>query len=170
MLTTHRTMQNRSKGNHIISSFSHQHSIHFVVHNFYPITLSTTWFLNRHYWMESNKGFSYDLGFCQHYEPPSWRNIGTTKLSMIIRHKQGVMLQTHAITGDLSCDHIVGPFLFLLSFIFSIVTIIYLLTILFLLSKIPGFSFLSLSWHVLFSFLIYIFSYINSSYSTCNFS
>ena len=139
-------MQNRSNRNRAILSYSNRHSIHFDVHNFYPITLSTTWFLNRHYWMESNKGFSYDLGFCQHYEPPSWRNIGTTKLSMIIRHKQGVMLQTHAITSDLSCDHIPGPFLFLPSFIFSIMTITYLLTILFLLSKIQGFSFLSPSY------------------------
>src|ERR1700678_4454247 len=27
----------------------------------------TNQFQNRHHWMESHKGFGYDLGFCQHY-------------------------------------------------------------------------------------------------------
>src|ERR1700678_183994 len=112
-------MQNCSNRNCIISSYFTRHSIHHTVHNLHPLTLSTIRFFNRHHWMESNKGFGYDLGLCRHHaygnaentngwfqtsfhymttpitDPLSGRNIGKKKLS--IRHKQGVMLQTFTI-------------------------------------------------------------------------
>ena len=110
--------------------------------------------------MESNKGFSNDMGFwhllmscwqqCDqhkqsiykivlwyddyHFERLSWQNIGMIKLLMIIQHKQGVMLWIRTITGDLTCNHIMEPFLFsifliflsLLSVIFNIFYLYYL--------------------------------------------
>src|ERR1700678_3774911 len=60
-------MQNCSNRNRAIPSYSNRHSIHFDVHNFYPITLSTKRFFNRHHWMEKDKGSSYNLGFRQYY-------------------------------------------------------------------------------------------------------
>ena len=41
-------------------------TIHFNIHNLYPITLPTIQFLNQHYWVESHKGFSHDSGICQY--------------------------------------------------------------------------------------------------------
>src|SRR5271168_4566770 len=60
-------MQNCGKGNYIIPSYFTRRSIHHTIHNLHPLTLSTKRFFNRHHWMESNKGFGYDLGLHRHY-------------------------------------------------------------------------------------------------------
>src|ERR1700678_3063659 len=52
---------------HIISSHFNQHFIHFNIHSFHPIIISTTQFLIQHHWMEQNKKIGYDMGFHQHH-------------------------------------------------------------------------------------------------------
>src|ERR1700678_2158479 len=60
-------MQNCSNRNCIIPSYFTRRSIHYIVNNLHPLTLSTKQFFNQHHQMESNKGFGYDLGLHRHY-------------------------------------------------------------------------------------------------------
>src|ERR1700678_4310929 len=80
------------------------------------------------------------------------------------------------ITGDLSCNLITGPFLFLLSFLI-LLSFLSLLSLIFwhvlsLLSMIRQFSFLSPLYfgspYLSFLFGLYLFYYINHSHPTCN--